>query len=73
MCLARVFGIGSAPAPVIKKVAPGATTVTNGDIGADTMAESEMAARKKKKQGFAATRLADTASMGTTGGKTTLG
>lgn len=70
MCLAKIFGAPAAP--VIKKVAPGATTVTSSDIGADTSADAESAQRKKKKQGFAATRLADVAQE-SSGGKSTVG
>lgn len=71
MCTA-LFGRGRVETPKIEKVAPAATTVTAGDIGGDTNADMEAAKRRKKKQGFAATRLADNA-ITQSGIKSTLG
>lgn len=68
MCSA-LFG-GRSKMPEIQKVSPQAQQVTNGDIGADMGTESEAARKKRAKQGYAATRLADTAQGGY---KSTLG
>lgn len=68
MCSA-LFG-GRPKMPEIQKVIPQAQQVTNGDIRADGGTDSEAARKKRAKQGYAATRLADTAQSGY---KTTLG
>lgn len=68
MCSA-LFG-GRPKMPEIQKVSPQAQQVTNGDIRADMGTESEAARKKRAKQGYAATRLADTAQGGY---KSTLG
>lgn len=59
MCSA-LFG-GGPKMPEIQKVSPQAQQVTNGDIQANIGSESEAARKKRAKQGYAATRLADTA------------
>lgn len=69
MCSALFGGKQSVSTPEIKQVAPSATTITNADIDAGGTADTE-AAKKKQKQGYAATRLADVAPTNT---KSTLG
>lgn len=59
MCSA-LFG-GRPKMPEVQKVSPQAQQVTNGDIRAYMGTESEAARKKRAKQGYAATRLADTA------------
>ena len=68
MCSALFGGKQSVSTPEIKQVAPSATTITNADIGGT--ADTEAAKKRKQKQGYAATRLADVAPTNT---KSTLG
>lgn len=58
MCTS-LFSGGKVSTPEVKQVAPSATTVTSADIGADSTADTEAARKRKQKQGYAATRLAD--------------
>lgn len=69
MCSALFGGKQSVSTPEIKQVAPSATTITNADIDAGT-ADTEAVKKRKQKQGYAATRLADVAPTNT---KSTLG
>lgn len=71
MCSALFGGKQSVSTPPeIKQVAPSATTITNADIDAGGTADTEAAKKRKQKQGYAATRLADVAP---TNKKSTLG
>lgn len=70
MCSALFGGKQSVSTPEIKQVAPSATTITNADIDAGGTADTEAAKKRKRKQGYAATRLADVAPTNT---KSTLG
>ena len=67
MCSGLFGGKRSVSTPEIKQVAPSATTITNADIDAGG---TEAAKKRKQKQGYAATRLADVAPTNT---KSTLG
>lgn len=70
MCSALFGGKQSVSTPEIKQVAPSATTITNADIDASGTADTEAAKKRKQKQGYTATRLADVAPTNT---KSTLG
>lgn len=70
MCSALFGGKQSVSTPEIKQVVPSATTITNADIDAGGTDDTEAAKKRKQKQGYAATRLADVAPTNT---KSTLG
>lgn len=73
MCLGKLLG-GGVSTPEVQKVNPTPTTVTATDAGSGSgSGDSEALKKQKKKQGYAATQIANDTIAGSSGGKTTLG